>query len=277
MLPFIEMVGCGFSIDVLQRGTFTSELVEAFAMEIGQRHQGMRLHRISVNDPISRYETLATRSDVRACILWGLQTEEFTRIFDSNHVACVSLFPRIKISDPRSVVDSPRMVELQLKHLWELGHTRIANLDPVHPHAPMWTHLSRRESYYRLMAERGLRVYPHWVAYGGLDKTTINSAFNQIFSREPYPTAVIVGDEQLLGTYRFLESRGLRIGKDFSVISTDDLTFAALMHPPATSVMNSRRTAAKMTLEMLDKIIDGQEVAADGDIVFAENGGERFP
>ena len=257
--PVVELVSCGISKDLLQHRSFVTELIEAFATETTRRHQGMRFHQVSVDDPMSRYDALAGRSDVRVCVLFAPTSTEQIRIFDWHHVPCVLLFPQIPMSEPRSVVDSPHMTEVQLKHLWELGHSRIAYMDMVSPDRPNWTQLSRRESFYRLMGEGGARVYPHWVA-NGLDANGVMSAFNTFFSREPYPTAAIIGDVQLPGSYRFLESRGLRVGKDFSVISTDDLAIASSLHPPATSIVNSRKIAVEMALELLDQILGGHEV-----------------
>ena len=260
LIQFVELIGCGVVTDALKQGTFQAELVEAFAIAVGQRHQGLRHHQISVEEPISRYESLAGRSDVRACVLLGLHTREVAKIFDAHCVPYVSLFPQTSADHPRCIADSPHMVELQLNHLWELGHRRIAMLDPVEPVAPLWVHFSRRESYYRLMAQKGFRIEPNWMVYGGHNDATVMKAFTEMFSKEPYPTAVIVGDTQLPGAYRYVEGRGLRVGKDVSIISTDDLAFAASMHPPVTSVRNSRKNAARMALKLLDKVINGEEI-----------------
>ena len=257
-IPYIELVACGISSDILQQGTFTAELIAAFASETSIRHQGMRLHQIWMNDPVSKYEDLASRSDVRACVFFDLQSRELPSIFDSHNVAWVSLYSQANHSDPRCILDSPKMVELQLEHLHQLGHTRIAYLDPVHPDAPLWVHLSRRESFYRFVAQRGARVEPNWVVFGGHDEKSVFSALNQIFSREPYPTALIADDTQLTAIYRFIEGRGLRIGQDFSVIGTDDLAFTSKLHPAATSIRNSRPLAVKMALETLDRVIQGE-------------------
>ena len=257
--PVVELVACGISEKLLQHRSFVTELIEAFATETTDRHQSMRFHQISMDDPVSRYNALAGRSDVRACVLFASNSNEYIKILDWHHVPCVLLFPHVATSDSRSIIDSPHMVEFQLQHLWELGHERIAYMDLISLDRPDWTHLTRRESFYRLMAERGLRVYPHWVA-SGLDAKGAMSAFNTFFSREPHPTAAIIGDVQLPGSYRFLELRGLRVGKDFSIISTDDLAIASAMHPPTTSILNSRRIAVKMALELLDQILDGNGV-----------------
>jgi len=260
----IDLVACGQLSDVRIQGSFTAELVEALTAEAGRRRQAISLHQFGADDPISKYEALAARGEVRACIFFNLHLPELTAAFDRQDVAWVSLFPRTFHDARRCILASPEMVKIQLQHLWDLGHTRIAYLDHVLPAMPHVVKVYRREGYYRFMAEHGLRVEPTWVVPATNDDADVFSAFATIFSRVPYPTAAVVGDVQLPAGYRFLEGRALKVGRDFSLMGTDDLAIASALNPPATTVRNPLDVAARMAMDLLDQVLRGEESQEPG-------------
>jgi len=260
LVSMVDLVACGRTGDVRTEGTFSAELLEAVTTQASRRGMGVRLHQFWVGDRLADYEALAVRSDVRACLLLGLHIPELATLLNDQHIAWVSIFPQTQFALSRTVLDSPRIPEIHLRHLWGLGHRRIASLDRLNEQAPSRAHRIRREAFYRLMAERGLRVAPHWVANGWFDEAACLAALEGIFSEPPHPTAIVAYDPHLSTIYRFLERRGLKIAEDVSVIGTDDLAITATLHPPATTVRNSRRIAAEIAMDMLDRILAGQEV-----------------
>jgi DNA-binding LacI/PurR family transcriptional regulator len=260
MVQVVDVVACGRTGDVRAEGSFTSELVEAFTLEAGHRHQGIRLHQFWLDAGVSDYGALARRSSVKAVVFLGLHTPELTSIFEELHIAWVSLLPQSQFRYRRTIMDGSKVTEIQLRHLWDLGHTRIGYLDRMNPQAPSCTAISRLTSYYQKMAERGLQVQPHWVSNGLFDDATTMESLKQIFSREPYPTALLVRDPHLPAIYRFLESKGLRVGREVSVVGTDDLAAASMVRPKATTVRNPRDVMVTMTFAMLDRILNGENV-----------------
>ena len=259
-MPYIDLVACGLNVSFRRESSFFGELIAMFSAEVARVHQGVRLHEIPVGEPTSSYEMLFRRRDVKACVLIGLHSPYITEIFDRNEVAWVSLFPNSSYNMRRAIVPCEDAVRLQLEHLWSLGHERIAYLHCTDDHSYSRSLSMRRESFYKLMAERGYRVFSDWVSYTSYRDIDIECACDKIFSTEIKPTAMIVPDLTLSCVYRFLERHGLRIGKDVSVVANDDLAITRNVFPAATTVHMPLELVIKRTLETLQDALSGRQV-----------------
>lgn len=260
IVPYVDLIACGLNVSFRAETSFFSELVALFSTEAARTHQGIRLHEVPIGEPTLSYEMLFRRPDVKACVLIGLHSPYLTEIFDKHEVAWVSLFPNSSYNLRRAIVPSDDVVKLQLEHLWSLGHERIAYLHGVNEQTPSRSLALRRESYYRLMAERGLKVYPDWVCYTSYKDVDIERACQRVFSTEVKPTAIIVPDPILPSVYRFIERSGLRVGKDISIVANDDLAIVRNISPAATTVHMPMELVIKRTLESLRDVISGREV-----------------
>ncbi len=77
------------------------------------------------------------------------------------------------------------------------------------------------------------------------------------------PTAVCCyNDMTALGAMRTIYARGLRVPQDVSVTGFDDLFFAANLQPPLTTVRQPMRRMGEMAMEVLFKLMSGQESVA---------------
>jgi DNA-binding LacI/PurR family transcriptional regulator len=263
--PYIDMVLSDY-LTIAGNGSFFGEILECFPEEAAKYHQGARVHRLPYDKLIPKYGELLSRKDIKACILLAPDRIETVMMLSRTGIPFVCVSPRVELKfyDCHSIYPSPQLMELQLNHLWKLGHKRIAFLHKNSPADSNFNLLQRSETFYRMMAEKGYKVEPHWVNYasGNQEINTLH-ALESIFSTKPYPTAIIVNDNHLVTTYRFLVSRNMRIGKDVSVMGTDDLKCAALMHPAATTVSNSPYTILNMAINTLHKLNAGEKIEKD--------------
>ncbi|MPN30941.1 hypothetical protein SDC9_178412 [bioreactor metagenome] len=138
-----------------------------------------------------------------------------------------------------------------MRHLIELGHSRILYLRGEFPFYLNSTMLDRRMQYYRIMARHGFAVPPHW--RDSYPPEELPQALEAAFGAEPHPTALIIYDTDLPEVYRFLESRRLRIGSDVSVIATDGSGAIDRLTPSVTSVVSHGLHAVETVWEMLEK------------------------
>lgn len=259
--PFIDLVACCELDDGSgSRSLFFGQLIEEFMAQVGKTSRGVRLHRFTRDTPLRDYRELLFRSDIRACVLLRLGSVDIPGLFDEANVAWVSLFPRTTDCLRQTILSSPEMMTLQLNHLFELGHRRIGYLDSSGPYNAPWIYCALRKTFYRMMAESGICVNPRWVGYTeGWDREA-HRVLKNAFSEPPYPTALIGNDAQLPAIYQFCEERELVIGKDISVIGTNDLPIAAAMQPPATTVRNCRKQATQIALQTLEQVQIGQSI-----------------
>jgi DNA-binding LacI/PurR family transcriptional regulator len=259
-IPMIDIIYCGMTYDLHAiRMGFHPEMVDALARQVSQRHQGIRVHQFPVGSSSREFAALFSKPDLQACIMVGLENPEIIKTAQEHQLAWVSLFPQTLIpADQTILINADEVVRKQLEHLWQLGHQRIAYLHVVDEKVYHRDLLFRREAFYKLMAERGLQVRPNWVVYGDYFEEPFMKNFTRLFEEKPYPTAVILADHHLAWAYRVLKEKGLQVGKDISVVGTDDLAIAAGIDPPATTLRVSRVKAAEMALDMLDRVLAGQ-------------------
>jgi DNA-binding LacI/PurR family transcriptional regulator len=259
-VPIIDVIYCGVTCDIQshQMG-FHPEMIDALARQVSRRHQGIRVHQFPIGSSSREFAALFSKPDLQACIMVGLENLEVIKTAQEHQLAWVSLFPQTLIpADQTILINAEEVVRKQLEHLWQLGHQRIAYLHVVDEKVYHRDLVFRREAFYKLMAERGLQVRPNWVVYGDYFEEPFRNNFARLFETGPYPTAVILADHHLAWAYRVLKEKGLRVGKDISVVGTDDLAIAAGIDPPATTLRVSRVKAAEMALAMLDRILVGQ-------------------
>lgn len=268
----IDLIACRRVVDIYKedRQHFAGNLTESLAIEAGRRGLAIRLHQVYATESIARYEAIANDPAVRACILMMPHLSELPAMFERRGVPVISLFPKQPQGRSAVIADSPDLVQMQLDHLWSLGHHRIAYMSTVDPHYPDMIPLQRREAYYRLMAHRGLPVESNWVftlpsefLFRQLEEYQdgpCHEILDQVFTGPHCPTAAIISDSLGSSLYRFAQKRGLRIGRDLSVIGTDDILSNTMLQPAMTSILNKHSDTAATAIESLLDMSQGRSV-----------------
>lgn len=156
---------------------------------------------------------------------------------------------------PRLVsIDQYRGARSAVRHLAELGHTRI-----LHVAGPETaTDAAERVRGWRdELAARRLGVvdpvHGDWTAASG----------HEVASRLDLQRgdAIFVGNDQMaIGVLSALRSRGLEVPRDVSIVGFDDIPEAGYLHPPLTTV---RQDFAALGQMMMQKVLVGLEEGAD--------------
>lgn len=136
------------------------------------------------------------------------------------------------------------------RHLLEHGHRRIAFITGP---ADMVVSLDRLEGYRRALAEAGAPFDPDLVVHTDFSAEQGYRAAARLLA-EAAPTAFLAADDNLaVGACRAAEERGLRVGRDVSVVGVNDTPVARLARPPL-SVM--RIPIVEMGAEAAALLID---------------------
>jgi LacI family transcriptional regulator len=149
-------------------------------------------------------------------------------------------------------VDHARGGELAARHLFELGHRRIAFINGP-------THLSqcaeRRRGMRHAARQFGLNSDESIIEYT-IDPITAfeqaELAVDSFLELADRPTAVVcVNDQVAFTVLRALAERRVRVPRDISVVGYDDVDFAEMLSPALTSIRQPKYELGRAAAELL--------------------------
>jgi LacI family transcriptional regulator len=141
------------------------------------------------------------------------------------------------------------------ERLIAMGHQRIAAI-----HGPLIFMFCRKylQGYRDAMAAAGLPVRPEWELEGDQTEDSGFSLAQRILELSPRPTAVVCSSDAIaFGLMQAVQSKGVIVGRDLSVIGCDDSPIAPLTHPPLTTFRSPTREAGIKLSEMILDLIAG--------------------
>ena len=124
-------------------------------------------------------------------------------------------------------IDDVEAAGTAVRHLVELGHSRIAHLsgvpDPEHTGLDFSTPGARLLGYRTAMEEAGLGIEPGWEVSGDFTALGGLAACRELLAARERPTAIFAGsDEMAIGACHAVREAGLRVPEDISVIGIDN-------------------------------------------------------
>ena len=184
-------------------------------------------------------------SDDRICALAerGLPVVAAGRQLEHPRVSCI-------ISDTREATYRAT------NHLIDLGHRRIAYITGS-PRVGLGR--GKLDGYRSALADHGIAADPGLVVESSQSVRDGYLAMQVLLSRGPRPTAVLgVTDAVAIGAMGAIQSTGLRIPDDLSIIGFDDIPYAASVHPALTTVHQPIEELGRLAARMLFGMIRGQ-------------------
>lgn len=193
---------------------------------------------------------------VDGVILWPRVSEVYGAHLDeleSRNLPVVTIDHELDFCD--SVITDERLgAELVARHLYQLGHRRIAHLSGHQE----WTWAKLRRRYF----EEALSAYPDvtYIHQVGSDYAdNIPPLIRQMLEKKP--TAVFsFSDWAAFEIYKVASEMGLRIPEDLSVVGySDSHKIAQLTNPPLTTVRQKSRQIGIEAARILMDRISGKE------------------
>lgn len=175
---------------------------------------------------------------------------EIAASFRKNKVPIVTFDRRIigrGISDV--AIDSWPGMDQSIRHLKELGHTRIAYIggilaEPISDH--------RYDSFVRALKKHDLVLRPEYLKVGDYRIHGGTATMTELLSLKDRPTAIVAANDlTAIGAMRVIAEHGYSVGTDFSVIGFDGIQFSEIVTPPLTTMELSRHDLAKNFLSAL--------------------------
>lgn len=171
------------------------------------------------------------------------------------------------------VLDHRRAAELALRHLMELGHTRIAFLqgqEKSSDSAPRWG------AIVEVAREFGITICPELVLkLEGLESTPelgYPSGKALLARNVPFTALFAYNDISAVGAIRAFQEAGLRVPLDVSVVGFDDISLASFSIPALTTIrqplLKIGRIAAQTLIDRIeDRAAFVPEIAVEPELV----------
>jgi LacI family transcriptional regulator len=157
---------------------------------------------------------------------------------------------------PSITPDDAAGVELAVRHLAELGHTRIAHVAGP-PNTS--TGVSRARAFRSAVHDLGLADDPslvtttdHWSEEAGA------AGLRRLLDDGAQFTAIFAGNDLIaLGCYDVFRERGMRCPEDVSVVGFNDMPFLDKLQPPLTTIaIPHQQIGAEAARLLLEAIAD---------------------
>jgi DNA-binding LacI/PurR family transcriptional regulator len=241
----------GVLVPEVSEGYFTVVMngVESYLLRAGYlhyvvSHQGQP-------DLIEEYPSLLMNRFVDGMLLVN------TDLKKPVNVPVVSISGHAKMPGITNVVlNHDRSAVLALKHLYNLGHRRIAFMKGQR-HAS--DSQSRWESTMRLAQEIGIEVHPELCVFLEANAWTPELGYKPIKAllerTQDFTALFCFNDIAALGAIRAIADSGLSCPTDISVVGFDDISQAAYHLPSLTTVRQPLRQMGEMAAQMLIKRI----------------------
>ena len=172
---------------------------------------------------------------------WIFQEANLLSDIEKNHVPIVIVGRDLTERRISSVlVDNEAGGALAMRHLYELGHRRIAVIrgpEELFDSEPRWAGVQR------FAANAGIALDPQLIFQlpGLTDPTSgfeggLDFSRRMLASKRPFTAVLAFDDMTALGVVRGLTGAGLRIPEDCSVVGFDDVLPAAVATPAITTI-----------------------------------------
>ncbi|WP_298849078.1 LacI family DNA-binding transcriptional regulator [uncultured Ruegeria sp.] len=145
--------------------------------------------------------------------------------------------------------DNAEGARLAMRHLFELGHRRIAHV--TGPEGNVLT-TARRQGMMDERTSLGLPASSEHIIRGDFSLDSGHAAARRILAMAERPTAVFCSADMVaFGLIAGLEAGGLKVPHDISVVGFDDIEMAEFSIPALTTIRQDRNVLGRRSAEAL--------------------------
>jgi len=210
------------------------------------------------------YLKRAHHHGVDGTVLMGVDTSdaEVERLLRSD-IPCVGVDVELKGHGNGSVMsDNAEGAAMAVRHLAELGHTRIATITGLIETVPG---RDRLRGYREEIQRQGLAFRDDFVVYGDFYVESGADAMSRLLELPEPPTAVFAAaDLMAVGALAAIGRSGRRVPDDVALVGFDDILLAGLTQPALTTLRQDKQGLGAAAGEALVALMeeDGDAQAA---------------
>lgn len=215
---------------------------------------------ISTAEDWNRTANTAQRKQVEGVVLSGNAQADMASEFQSQHVAVVLVNNRIPGLDlPCVLSDEYGGVSQAIDHLIKRGHQRIAMI--TGRFSP-YISSERYNAFLDITRRRGIPVDAQHIKLCDPEIASATASAMELLRQANRPTAVFAANDIIAaGTLKAAARLGLSVPGELAVVGYDDSTICHMLEPELTSVHIDCRRMGKVSVERLNALLRGEELA----------------
>ena len=186
------------------------------------------------------YLKRARHHNVDGCALIGLDPDDDeVRRLARGEMPCVAI--DMQLEGPLTEVvmsDNEDGAATAVRHLYELGHRRIATITGMIDSRPG---IDRLRGYRAAIQDLGLAYRDDYVRYGDFYAESGREQTARLLALDEPPTAIFAAaDMMAIGAVRAASEAGLHVPTDLSIVGFDDIQLAPHVNPPLTTLRQDK-------------------------------------
>lgn len=154
---------------------------------------------------------------------------------------------------------------LATEYLIGLGHTSIACISGPQGGA---SSRERITGYRQALEVSGIDPNPDWLVEGDFQYQGGYEALKLLSKAGSIPTAIFAcNDLMAIGAYRYAQEKNISIPQELSIIGFDDISLAAFVNPPLTTIRQSKDKMGSLAANLLLERIANKNMGLRQEIV----------
>lgn len=155
------------------------------------------------------------------------------------------------------VDDNIGQVRMVMRHLIELGHSRIAQVVGAPKNRNV---VERYVGYRKALHEAGIPFRREYLRMGKFSRESAREQVAALMALSEPPTAIhCLSDPMAIGAIEAVEALGLRVPDDVAVVGyADSLPYKSFQRIPLTTIRQPREELAKQSVKMLFTLMRGE-------------------
>lgn len=144
-----------------------------------------------------------------------------------------------------------------VEYLIKCGHEKIAYIGSNINRVDL-KNIGRFEAYLKVMQKNNLPINSNWIIDSKWHRETCFKETVKLFEQENKPTAIFVASDYMaIAAISAINSLGLKVPEDVSVIAISDIAEAAYVNPPLTTVSIPQKEMGRLAIETLLQRLNG--------------------
>lgn len=240
-------------------GAYFHVLVEAMARECERQGYGLNIF-VSNNKKVMTNNLFGGSIDGAIIFSYNHIKEREIDILEKQNINSVFLDREIQKEKMGSVLfDSYDSGYDAASYLINLGHRKIVYIEGGEE---TYDNMERKKGYLRALIDNGIKPNPDYIISGFYVKEGGFNAVKEFIREYPgdIPDAFLAGNDlSAIGGIEALESEGLRVPEDVSVMGFDDIQIAQYHEPSLSTVRNSIARQGVLSVQHVINMINGTE------------------